>query len=186
MILWTIHNAKWVHALESDGRIKGDWRRVWRDLVPAYRWMADQMAARGHCEGRDAPVWAWLRDDSGGRPDLRTHRWRCRRGERNTRVEFDAPDELVLLSLEEAWHCVLNGGPCTHSEQEFESIWPNGEPCRLSRAEIRQTWHRIFDLTGGDPSWCGHPEARRIQACLPYIDASWIRRVDWFVGCEGR
>lgn len=177
MKLWTIHPVEVHERLLDAGRLTVSWKFADPDRVEAYRWMAEQMEVRGIALHGNAPVWAWrvwgTRERP--RPDLRASN-HLHSGTRGVRMEIDAPDDLVLLSEFTDWHAVLNRGYLSWSEAEAEEVDARG----CTDEEMRRSWGRIFDLAGGDPEWNGPVTERMIQACLPYLDAEWVRRTDPF------
>jgi hypothetical protein len=136
--------------------------------------MVAAMRRRGIDTHGRPPVWAWhsFRPPARPKPDLRSSYWLTTPGTRAVRLVIRAPDELVLLSDYEAWHAVLNNTYLSLTEREDREIerkYPN-PPRRVLKA----SWIRIFDLEAGDPRWRGKPNERSIQACVPYVESSWI------------
>lgn len=176
MILWTVQSPEFAERLRKRGRVYGDWRRVTRDWIRAYRWMAEQMVIRGVADKPSAPIWAWRSyEGKGRRPDMRTL-WSY---EPQVRITLSVPDELALLSDFDAWHAVLNDCYLSVTETEDEESERLAAAGCLTRALIEESWSRVFHLNL-DGNWIGSPDT--IQACLPYLDLSWVRRVEHFRG----
>jgi len=135
--------------------------------------MVATMLRRGIDTRGHPPIWAWHSFDPPHRckPDLRSSFYLTKPGTSAVRLVIEAPDELVLLSNYEAWHAVLNNSYLSLSEAEDRRV----DRARLTRRHIERSWIQIFDLTAGDPRWLGKPGHRPIQACLPFINAAWIR-----------
>jgi hypothetical protein len=144
------------------------------------------MVERGIYDGATPPVWAW--QSCGGRnkrPDLRKWYGRCET-DPYCRVELDAPRALVLLSEFDAWHTVLMQQYLTLTQAEFDRIWELEKAGKVTRQMIEASWKRVFDVEAGDPDWWGVVAERDIQACLPYIDLSWVGQIDRFRGSRSR
>lgn len=186
--LWSICSEEQHRTLMERGRLTGAWRRVERCWLPAYRWMAAQMVQRGISEKPAAPVWAWhsWRPPERRRPDLRAVAFANPRGERQVRIEFEAPTELVLLSANEAWHSVLCNWYLSLSEAEWDRKNRIEARGRLSREMIESSWQRVFEVRTSAPRWWVPIRRREIQACVPFVCRSWVREETWFVLRGGR
>ena len=180
--LWSIQTEEASRRLERKGYLWGDWRRVWRDVRPAYRWMAEQLSVRLGVPLRKPPVWAWHSCEGAKkrRPDLRRS-GHLATGARGVRIELEAPVELTLLSDFDRWHCVLNNSYCSLDAAEDARMEALDQTGALSREMVVGSWQRIFDLASGSPDWWGPRNERPVQACLPYIRFEWVSRVDHFV-----
>ena len=84
-------------------------------------------------EGVVYPVWAWYKQNGKRKkPDLRSERWGYGPGDEDyTCIEFEIPEDHVLLSDFDSWHTILNNGLFSDSEEEadqkdayFESLPP--------------------------------------------------------------
>lgn len=181
LTLWSIQREEAFSHLERRGDLRGDWRWVPADWRPAFRWIAEQLAARLGIPAQRPPVWAWHSYDGEAkrRPDLRRSA-HLPTGTRGVRIELRAPAELALLSDFRKWHCVLNGHYCCLDAAEDARIEALDKAGNLSRGMVVGSWQRIFDLTSGAEGWWGPRDARAIQACLPRIKLDWVRRVDHF------
>ncbi len=78
MRLWMIESLIVFETLEHRGRLVCDGRRVDRDFLNAYRWMAEQMRERlgPPPRGVSYPLWAWARCDGIDRPKPDLRSWR--------------------------------------------------------------------------------------------------------------
>jgi hypothetical protein len=174
VILWTIQDMAAWERLQRKGVLSGDGRRVPAYYRHAYRWMADQMRLRLPLHGAKFPLWGWYRwqGTEQCRPDLRAS-GHLTKGTVGVRIEFDLPEENILLSDFNGWHCVLNRCFLSISEQEYEAFigdlekggvewgWPYPEPFHL---RVVSSWQRIFDLEAGDVECWGLLCKRSIQA----------------------
>jgi len=201
MRLWTIQTPDRLEHLNRDKVIRGSWNFLRNDellsfYIEPYKWMVEQMVKRLPEVSGEAPMWAQPH-----KPDLRRDRWAW--GDRwMVRIEFDVPDELVLLSDYGLWHQVLNNFFCALNEAEFDEFndredarnrelvdvkgfgyrkawrWTK----RQFRQEIRESWLRIFDeeaIAQADPEWIGTPPHEK-QACLDALHLEWVRDVRVF------
>jgi hypothetical protein len=190
MILWTIQDMAAWERLQRDGVLRGNGRRVPVYHRHAYQWMAAQMRLRLPPPHARFPLWGWYRwrGIRRCRPDLRAS-GHLAKGLPGVRIELELPEDRVLLSDFDAWHCVLNRCFLSLREQEEEVFtkelertgvqqgWPYPEPFR---SQVVSSWQRIFDLEAGDPEWWGPLSERSIQATFWELSLSQIRRVDTF------
>ena len=181
MILWTIQMAEALDRLERKGRLEADWRRVEKSWLPAFRWMAQQMTLRLGIRQRRPPVWAWhsYLGARKRRPDLRSS-GHLPRGATGVRIEFDAPEGLVLLSDFDMWHCALNNWYLALSDSEDRRVEALKQKDKLPQQMIVRSWERMFALGCGSTKEWGRRSDRVIQACVPRVEAGWVRRVDRF------
>jgi hypothetical protein len=190
MILWTIQNMAAWEQLQRKGVLRGDGRRVPPYHRHAYRWMSDQMHLRLPLHHIRFPLWGWYQWQGieRRRPDLRSS-GHLAKGLLGVRIEFELPEDSVLLSDFDSWHSVLNRCYLSINEQEDESFvheleragveqgWPYPEPFHLRVVSI---WQRIFNLEAGDVEWWGPLSERSIQATFWELTVLQIRRVDIF------
>jgi hypothetical protein len=190
MILWTIQDMRAWAALQREGVLRADGRRVLPYHRHAYRWMSDQMRLRLPPHRARFPLWGWYRWQGTKQcwPDLRAS-GHLTKGTTGVRIEFELPEENVLLSDFNGWHCVLNRSFLPINEPEDEGFtrdlekagvewrWPYPEPFH---ARVVSSWQRIFDLQGSDAEWWDPPSKRSIQATFWELTIPQIRRVDIF------
>ena len=176
--------------LQHEGVLRGDGRRVPAYYRYAYRWMADQMRLRLPPHRARFPLWGWYRWQGlkQHRPDLRASA-HLAKGQAGVRIEVDLPEDSVLLSDFNGWHCVLNRCFLPMDEQEDDSfsreleqagvewVWPYPEPFD---SRVVSSWQRIFDLEAGAPECWGPPSERSIQATFWQLTTSQIRHADIF------
>jgi hypothetical protein len=117
------------------------------------------------------PVWMWHRyEGKNKQPDMR--RLKFRQAARTmSLIACEIDEDRVLCSDEQLWHIVMSQGYISNDEEE--SAWFNEQKRHLTPSALdalkRQSWTRIFDLTGGDPAWSGEPAERYIQATTWFI-----------------
>jgi hypothetical protein len=140
-------------------------------MLPAYRWMARQLAHRVGPPPRGVrlPLWAWVR-----RPDLRSGAY-LPRGRRGVLLKVEVPRRGVLLSDFERFHAVLNRHYLARSasdEARFEQRLARigGRQRRpyppALRPQVEASWERIFSFATRvrEPAWYGLPEEATVQA----------------------
>lgn len=190
MRLYHFCNQSAYEALQRRGYLIGDGRRADRHLRDSnsrpYHWMAEQMRKRLPPKPARAgafPVWAWHTHDGKPVADLRKRGFGLK-GERTVRLALEVPSDLVLLSDEEDWYCVLNGWFVTATEAESdlwderEKIWPQEQ----FQAAMRESWEKIFDLNRPqDPNWGRPGPPRYVQACFWLLAASMVVDERWFI-----
>ena len=150
-----------------------------------YRWLCDKMKERvgDPPEGVELPVWAWyMQNGKHSKPDLRSERWGYGPGnEQYACIELEIPDDQVLLSDFDTWHCVLNGWLISYTEKEDNRIHEYYD--RLSSGEqqryMEQNWERVFDISLRDNHWtkCGS----WVQATFWELRKDMIRNVRFFI-----
>ena len=190
MIPWTIQDMAAWERLQRTGVLRGDGRRVPAYYRYAYRWMSDQMRLRLSPYHARFPLWGWShwQGIKQCRPDLRAS-GHLAKGLPGVRIELELPEDSVLLSDFDSWHCVLNHCYLSINEQEDESFvreleragveqtWPYPEPFHL---RVVSSWQYIFDLEAGDVEWRGSLSERSIQATFWELTIPQIRRADIF------
>lgn len=179
MRLWMLVDPGFPELAAKADRLYASWELVTdRDWFERpYRWMVAQMAWRGLDTNGHAPFWAW---HSWGGPGKRPHAYAHHATVPFLRLTLEVPERLALLSDFMNWHAVLCNYACTLTEDEYNAF-EQLEVCQETQSRIEQTWPRIFDLHGSkDPEWNGKDEDRLIQACLPWFEHEWIRRIERF------
>ena len=180
MILWTIQTEGAIRRMERTGALRGDGRRPWREHRHSFRWMIRQMRQRigPPPPGSAYPVWAWkVYSARSPRPDLRRVA-QLPRGTRGARIEFETPEDRVLLSDFDRWDCVqcdefLYDDLQEYEEMEKQKVWRDPD-------RVEQSWSRIFELERGDPAQWGDPCERSIQVTLWSVELSQVRAMTWF------
>ena len=124
-----------------------------------YEWLISQMIKRigPPPEGVVYPVWAWYKQNGKRKKaDLRGERWGYGPGNEDyTCIEFEIPEDQVLLSDFDSWHIILNNGLFSDSEEEadqkdayFESLPPAEQ-----KIYKEKNWEEVFDITPFENDW---------------------------------
>ena len=195
MILWTIQTEDAWSELQARGVLRATRQHVEKYFLGAYEWMIEQMERRLAPRPRrnQYPLWAWRQWENEVRPkpDLRSG-GHIPKGEKGVRIEFEIPDDLVLLSDFDLWHYVLNYWYLPQSESEGEKFEAelethglslfNQKP--LSHAEFHnrmvQSWNRIFDLHWSEDDLALPLSRKSIQATLWELKEGQVRNCKYF------
>lgn len=117
------------------------------------------------------PVWAWYKNYGlQQKPDRRRSMFRNYESY-DAIMELEVPDELVILSDFDDWHCILNNFPIFTKEEESENYdWPNGYdewglPIYDDEFKLA-SWERVF-RTDGD----------FVQACFWAIEPEYLVKI---------
>ena len=90
------------------------------------------------------------------KPDLRGERWCYGPGEESYAcIEFEVPDDQVLLSDFDVWHIVLCYSLIFESEEESnrqESYYDSLSP-EAQKVYKEKNWERVFETTPLDNHW---------------------------------
>lgn len=175
MILWTIQHLKAYEKMCITGTLRADNKSssIDENFEKAYCWMAERMEEKiGPApSGVKFPVWAWYQwEGKRKRPDMRSHgRW-CEKGTPIVLLTIDVPNDHILLSDFDYWHCVLN---------DCELIIPYSDQVSYSEKEKRDSWENIFDIT------CSFDKEKHeklsTQATLWEIKKEWVNKVEYFI-----
>lgn len=178
--LWTVRPETDYFILEKQGAYSTDEHLVFQHRLIPYRWIAQKLAEKVPAPmGITLPIWAWYRAHGLQRikPDLRK-KGHLSQGERGVRIEFEVPENQVLLSSFDGWHAVLNNHCFTLTDEEYE-FYENLE-MNMSAKEFQKvkqaTWDKIFDL-----SLLPDPNIYEVQAVLWQIKLEWVKKVDFFI-----
>lgn len=177
MIVYTVHPESIYKMMREQGYYEGSKEYIEDPDIfdKPYSWMIEQMKKRlPNYEGHSYPVWVWKRHpDRNGPANLR-------RGTRGVILKLEIPDEDILWSDFESWHLVLNEGPCTTSEEEWEEHLRN----EWSTEKVEKSWEMIFDfekLSNLDPEWNGTFDLEWIQGVTPRITMDQVKKVTRFI-----
>ncbi|ASK27371.1 hypothetical protein BG910_06120 [Neisseria chenwenguii] len=148
------------------------------ERLAAYRWMAARLAEKVPPPASVAfPIWAW-RFAHGRRqpkPDLR-RRGHLEKGAAGVRIEFEIPQEQVLLSSFDGWHAVLNDTFFSLGDEEYERCerLEAELPSEKLREAKEKSWYGIFDL-----SKLPGPDVYEVQAVFWRLDMTMVGKVDF-------
>jgi len=152
-----------------------------QNFIDAYRWLISIMKRKIEKPFQaEYPIWGWYRFDGKYKLDLRQHT-KCYPSNYYA-ITLNIPDEQVLLSDYETWHCVLNKW-ILHSLYDEENFNKNEEYFdRLKENDINKynelmvkSWYHIFDLKPNAMSSCAF-----IQATFWKIEPKWIIEIKKF------
>ena len=186
MILWTIQPVEIMDIINTTGEFYCDKKSSanYSELKDAYDWLVSKMDERNitHPSNIELPLWAWhTRDWKHKKPDLRLAEY-TKRGQRCVCIEFEIPDEDVLLSDYDNWHYVLNNAwfDDAKSDDEWDALheWydklPSDEKVRLRI----KSWNKVFDVIPYDDGW--DSKGRYVQATFWKLTSNMIKDVRYF------
>lgn len=150
----------------------------------AYHWIAEQTRKRigePPIPRIKLPVWAWYQFDSKKKrkPPL-SNVVKSNPNGKEISIEFEAPDELVLLSDFLLWHHPLNGWDLCVDKRAAKRIDEYFHTDFKEKPEdiqklIVDSWDLIFDLDFRHKRIVTkHKKNRSIQATLWYIRKEWV------------
>lgn len=158
--LWTLQHPAFMRHADAEGRIVGDEDRVPASWRKAYRWLADRVFAGNGVVLPSAPIWAWPVDlpdgwhvDDVGRALLSDHE----RREGRRLIVFSAPSALAIPSVYPVWNEVLD---------HFLLMEADAVDDAMER--------RLWDTASASPY------GALIQYTLPWLDPTWVERIDVF------
>ena len=195
MRLWTLQPLEYFNACKDKGVIKADpdfmesLDEGWGFKAP-YEWMIRQLNKRIPGYDGGYPVWCYPY-----KPDMRLSCW-GRDGSKEVRIEFEVPDEKVLISDYQLWHIPLNNGYLGTSEQDDDAFdaeeiargcaskhlvnskwYETDDPYPNDlRQKIFDSWERIFPDRWhelNDPDWFG-TVGDDLQVCVQEVPFSSI------------
>lgn len=161
MRLWTFQHADIVPGLLAGTRHHARWPDPRDNFLPSYRWMADQLRIVVPELGAGAPVWCWHSCDGvrGKMPTVGTAQSLFGAFDEELRhptsvLELDVPDCYVLLSSYHVWNRFLD--------------------CAIEKKRLPKYRHRRRHLFN---KFLVRHKFDDIQAVIPWIDPSWVVRV---------
>jgi hypothetical protein len=144
-----------VRTIRRESIVRADWTRVAPHDRSAFELMVHEMEGRGILLAGHAPIWAWHScHPSGGRPTPSSASSLLSLAQLEQGIfvmELDVPEHRVLLSSYFGWNQVLD-------HYMDGAAWP-------------PQWFGSIFLT--QPRAVGDD----IQACLPFLDPRWVRRI---------
>ena len=188
MILWTMQPTEIWHMIQETGTYRCDPNKtVMQKYVfdSKYIWLVREMEKRigPPPAGVKYPVWAWhTLNWKHRKPDLRTERWCYGSGNEDyVCIEFEAPDEQVLLSDFDAWCIILSNCLLNESEEEADRMDAYYDSLSEEEQEVfrDENWQGVFNLMPKKNSWMIRGE--NIQATVWELRKDMIRDVRFFV-----
>ena len=186
MILWTMQPLEVWKEIQETGVYRCDpARSSMPEFTDMYQWLIRQMEQRigPPPAGVTYPVWAWyMQNGKHRKPDLRTERWGYGPGgEEYACIEFEIPDDRVLLSDFEVWHIVLCNGLIAESEEEDnrQDTYYDSLTSEEQKAYKDKNWERVFDITPQDNHWI--KRGSWVHATFWELRKEMIRGVRFFI-----
>lgn len=195
MRIWSIQSEQaWEH-LKRYGCLMARRDHRAEDWSHAYDWMRDQLVRRIGAPPHDdvEPLWGWYQwGGKSKRPDLRFIRHHWGPEGNHVLIECELPDDSVLLSDHDAWHCVLNDGYLALDEQKdsahdslrrtYERKTSHAKLGTLAKRRLerlkrnrQESWELIFDLDALDNDYWGTMNSKSIQACFWKISLDHVK-----------
>lgn len=106
------------------------------DFRRSYAWLTKQMIdkkVKGNIQ--IFPFWGWAYREDKARPDLRLERTH----KPQVMLTLEIPDNEVLISDYDLWHCVLNNFYISVDNYNYDT-----NKSRNKQAGIEKSWNRIF------------------------------------------
>lgn len=187
MILWTIQPVNVWRMIQDTGLYRCDPKLCSMpepEVADKYNWLIRQMAQRigPPPEGVIYPVWAWYKQKGKHKkPDLRSERWGYVSADEDyTCIEFEIPDEQVLLSDYDSWYIILNNCLFTDSLEEWDQKYAyyDSLPIAEQKAYKEKDWEKVFDITPFKNNWTQRGDW--VQATVWELRKDMIRDVRFF------
>lgn len=184
MKLWTIQYPEAYKDLCEKGVL-----RVPDDMVDSYwkrsyDWLVSEMIKKigNPPDGVHYPLWAWhTLDGKRKKPDLRMGGY-AKRGEKQILIEFEIPDDKVVLTDFAAWHYVLNDlwfdDPVDDNDWEENQKWFDKLPQAEQQQLKIQSWQKVFDISSNNKFL---QRGYDIQATFWELKKEWIVSVREFI-----
>lgn len=174
MIVRSVHPLSIYHKLREKGYYYGDEKHVWPEFKEPYQWMIGQMEERlPNYDGSTYPVWVWKRTVN------RNEKALLPRGTKGVILTLEIPEEDILWSDFLSWHLILNKGPITENEEEYNQLEADED-----QQAREATWPRVFDfdfLRKADKNWSGTFDEEWIQGVTPLIRMDQVKKVTRFI-----
>ena len=165
MRLWTIQPPEVLEIINETGRFICDKSKTmyseYDQIQRAYKWLIDKMTDPYNIdkpEGVELPIWAWHTWNwKHKKPDFRMSGLGVR-GTKYVCIELEIPDNEVLLSDFDAWHCVLNDHYYNPARTEkswdrMEKIFDSYRP-ELQEVIKIESWNCIFNIKPFKNEFC--------------------------------
>ena len=113
---------------------------------------------------------------------MRGERWSYGPGnEEYACIEFELPDDQVLLSDFHAWCIILNNGLLTESESESDDLDALCDAMNPEQQKVfkEANWERAFDITSLSNDWMVRGDW--VQATVWELRKDMVRGVQFFV-----
>lgn len=177
MKIWSIQNIKAWEVLKRKGRLTAKPYHQADCWPHAYDWMREQLVDRigSPPTENSAPLWGWYQwsNINNKRPDLRSLRHYWGPAGQHVMIEYEIPDNEVLLSDQGAWNNTIHNSYLALNDAEDDQFnerlkqsgWQIDQPIPDHLlSEIHKSWERIFDLEALDGEFWGAVQDKSIQA----------------------
>lgn len=179
MNYWTIQPIEQLQNLKKNGFIVCNSELAMASdpyFKQAYDWMSEQMRLRLNEKFLHLkyPLWCWHSryNFTKRKPDFRNSEYRQLKGS-IVRIEFEIPDNQILLSDFELWHSVFYQCYIADDENDYKIFenyldenYPGKKLAQLPqelRNKIIKSWEKIFDLDFHDPYIAHKRQDKSIQ-----------------------
>jgi len=202
MNLWTIQPIFFWDRLQKDQSVIADSLSVEENhpglYHDVYQWLISKMNKTSihRSLNHKYPLWAWYRWNGRNdpRPDLRVFRWSYPKGVKFIRIEFEIPEDHVLLFDHQLWLWILSGSyiPISRKDSvDFDNEFNKREIIRKEhvfnrpefdgmKKKIIKSWDRIFDLK--NKSWIYQGMNQQICAVFWELKSEWVTNASFFEG----
>lgn len=175
MLLWTIQHKSAYEKLIETSTLQANEHNLFfeDDFLDAYRWLSEQMKQRigNPPDSVQYPVWAWYQwEGVHKRLDMRSHRKWTEKGTPIVLLTIDVPDNLVLLSDFDMWHCVLN--------QSYLPLTEEDEIDNPTVSETVKSWNKIFQIDVQTEYW---NTPKSTQATFWELRSEWVLKAEHFI-----
>lgn len=196
MKLWTIQPVEWYEKLLTDKVIHSErkYLEIENNFLRSYEWMISQMEQRAGRKPKinSFPIWAWFQynNSQNKRPDLRSSGF-LPKGTKGVRIEFEKPEEKVLLSDFNLWAYVLNYWHIPDSEIEddwFDNLLTSEGINFIDKENysqklkqiVEQSWDKVLDMDYYREYNSEPFESKPIQATFWTLSIDEVKKVDFF------
>jgi len=196
--LWSIQYEHKLYELEKLGKLICVDPNFSEDMnwETEYKWMTKKLTKKvgSSNQKNQSPIWAWYQyfNTTKPKPDLRKSGY-LPSGEKGIRIEFEKKISEVLLSDFILWHWPLSYKSYIAKNNidriRFKLKLNNLSLSNVSfknlpkniKAEIEESWNKIFDLNYEYKYYTDKRNEKMIQACLWEINKDEIIKIDKFV-----
>lgn len=178
MRLWTIQYPEAYKDLCEKGYLRVPDDRVDELWKKSYDWLVGEMIKKigKPPSGVHYPLWAWhTLDGKRNKPDLRMGGY-AKRGERQVLIEFEIPDDKVVLTDFCLWHFVLNDfwiiDAVDDNEWEEKHKWFENHSQEEQKILKVKSWQKVFDTHKAESKFT--QTGYDIQATFWELKREWV------------
>lgn len=174
MRVYTVQHLDAYKQMRKLGYLEGNERFILEGVEEPYKWMIFQMKRRIPNYDKDGyPIWVWKRRVN------RNEKALFKKGTRGVILTLEIPENQILWSDSNSWHSVLNNGPVTDNEKQWEEYIKDED-----RYPVVESWEKIFDFNyfrNADKEWHGEFDEQWIQGVTPRITMEQVQKVTRFI-----